>query len=165
MIQIRRGELSEIFINYNYQKAILLRLSLGLFWFFFVVSLGFIFFYDFFYWIIFILVGFAGLFSIFILVFLLRPRYVEIMDDGVMFTYIWKRKRFVKWVDIKFLNLSKGDLTTYFGSDGRGGVLCDQRWHFFRMNYELAYEVERSYIAKMGREPPRDKMGVSGLPS
>jgi hypothetical protein len=151
--------------NNSYPKAIKLRLFAGLFLLSIFLVGGLIVLPNLFGYFLIVIIGIAVFLIPLINVFILKPQYIEIKENGIIYFYIWRRNRFVKWEEVKFFNLNKGDLSTYFGSDRRCGVLIDLKWHYYPMNYEIASEVNNAYIKKMGKEPPRDTQGVTGLPS
>jgi hypothetical protein len=106
--------------------------------------------------------GLAACLFLLFATFVFRPTYVEITTDGILFYYLWNKIRSVAWEHFRFLTINPGDLSTYNGSDVRSAsVLCDMKWHYFKMNYEVAKEIEKAYIEKMGKDPPRDTEGWS----
>jgi hypothetical protein len=147
--------------NYNYPKAVRLRIILPIIGFLWAFIIGLLMLpYVLGFYILFSL-GLAACLILLFGTFVLRPTFVEITDDGLMFYYHWNKTRYVEWGAIRSLWLNPGDLSTYTGSDARRGVLCDLKWHYFKMNYEVAKEVEKAYIEKMGKDPPRDTEGWS----
>ena len=151
--------------NNSYPKAIKLRLIGGLILFLIALVGGLVILPNIILYLIIVSCGLALFLIPLIMVFILKPQYVEILDNGIQFYYLWKRNRFVKWEEVKFFNLNKGDLSTYFGSVRRCGVLIDLKWHYYRMNYEVSSEVNNAYVEKNGKEPPRDTQWATGLPS
>ena len=153
--------MSALFINKNYPKAIRLRIAMPIIGFILAIMIGLL--------LLPYVLGFLILFSIGLIaclvlligVFILRPSKVNITENGVEFYYIWNKKRFVSWDDFRFLMVNPGDLSTYTGSDSRRGVLCDRKWHYYKVNYEIALEIRKAYIQNMGREPPKDTEGWS----
>jgi hypothetical protein len=158
------NNLPPILINANYPKATIFRLFIALLMLMMALVIGLLILPYILGYLIIASFGIAAFFLQLINYFILKPKYVEIKENGVLFQYLWNKNRFVIWEDFKFININKGDLSTYIGSDGRRGVLCDRKWHYYRMNYEVASEVYKAYVEKVGKEPPHDATGVSGLP-
>lgn len=147
--------------NNNYPKAVRLNIILPLIILFtsFIIGLSLLPFVLGF--LILFMLGLGACITLLLWSFVLRPSYVEITVDGVMFYYLTKRKRFVAWDDFRFLMINAGNLSTYTGSDSRIGILCDRKWHYYKVNYEIASEIRKAYIQNMGREPPKDTEGWS----
>jgi hypothetical protein len=158
------NDLPPLLKNNSYPKVIKLRLFAGLFLLSIFIVGGLIVLPNLFGYLLIVSIGIAVLLIPLIYVFILKPQYIDIMENGISFIYIWKRNRFVKWEEVKYFNLNKGDLSTYFGSDRRCGVLIDLKWHYYPMNYEVASEIYKAYVEKVGKVPPHDTNGVTGLP-
>jgi hypothetical protein len=98
----------------------------------------------------------AGLFLfITINIFILRPSWVIVEDQGIRFIYRLRRQRELEWGDIISFAMRSGNHSGYFGID-RWGQICDKKWRYYRLNYEVASTIYNAYVTRFGKAPPLD---------
>jgi hypothetical protein len=95
-------------------------------------------------WGLFMLLWGLLTFGLFYREFIMRPKFVTISDNGVLFKYRTGRKFFSSWKDIIELNVEP---------KGIGSIITEQRKKGFPLTREIADTIRTEYRLHMGQYP------------